>query len=73
MNYNISMEIEIKIGKIRYDKKLTLIELSKLSGIPKSTLYDIEVGNISPRLAHLEKIAKALNVRINDLFESEFQ
>lgn len=71
MEYNNNMEI--KLGIIRYDKKITLNELSKLSGIPRSTLYDIECSRKSPRLDHLEKIAIALDIKVTDLFDSDYK
>ena len=39
-------------------------ELAELTGIGESTLYDYESGRTSPTLRALEKIAKAMGVRI---------
>lgn len=47
--------------------------LAKKSGIGKSTLNNIENGKVSPTLFQLETIAIALEVRITDLFESEYK
>ena len=63
----------ILIDKVRKSKGLTYRKLSELSGIPKSTLRDLEIGVYSPRLDQLEKIAKAANVRITDLFNSVYK
>lgn len=63
--------IEILTYKARTAKKLNNIKLSKMTKIGKSTLYKIENGEVSPRLCQLEAIAKALEVKITDLFESE--
>jgi transcriptional regulator with XRE-family HTH domain len=49
------------------------MELAKKSGIGKSTLNNIENGKVSPTLFQLETIAIALEVRITDLFESEYK
>ena len=65
--------LEVKTWKARTDKNLTLVELSKLTGISKTTLNDIENGKTSPTLRQLEYIAIALNVRITDLFDSEYK
>ncbi len=65
--------MEVKTWKARTDKNLTLVELSKLTGISKTTLNDIENGKTSPTLRQLEYIAIALNVRITDLFDSEYK
>lgn len=50
-----------------------LMELAKKSGIGKSTLNNIENGKVSPTLFQLETIAIALEVKITDLFESEYK
>ena len=63
----------ILIDKVRKSKGLTYRKLSELSGIPKSTLRDLEIGVYSLRLDQLEKIAKAANVRITDLFNSVYK
>lgn len=44
-----------------------------MTGIPKSTIADICNGITTPRIDTLEIIAKALNIRISDLFESDFK
>lgn len=54
-------------------KGVTLMELSKKSGIGKSTINNIENGKVSPTLFQLEMIAIALGVKITDLFESEYK
>ena len=59
--------------EMRTAKGLTLMELAKKSGIGKSTLNNIENGKVSPTLFQLETIAIALEVRITDLFESEYK
>lgn len=67
------MHMEVRLWQARKDKDLTLFQLQKLSGISKSCLNNIETGKTSPTLKQLEKIAKALDVRITDLFESEYK
>lgn len=73
--YNVTggMHMEVRLWQARKDKDLTLFQLQKLSGISKSCLNNIETGKTSPTLKQLEKIAKALNIRITDLFESEYK
>lgn len=65
--------MEIRIWHARNNKKLTLKQLQDLTGISKTTLNDIENGKNSPTLDQLEKIAKALNMRISDLYISEYK
>jgi transcriptional regulator with XRE-family HTH domain len=50
-----------------------LKQLEELTGIGKTTLNNIENGLVSPTLYQLETIARALNVRITDLFDSEYK
>ena len=66
-------KMKILLGEIRYSKNLTLKQLSAMSGISKSTLNNIENGKGSPTLVQLEAIARALGIRITDLFESEYK
>lgn len=65
--------MEIKTWEARIRNKINLIQLAELTGISKSTLNNIENGKVSPTIHQLELIAKALDVRINDLYESEYK
>lgn len=64
--------MEIRTWHARHNKNITLKQLQDLTGITKTALNDIENGKKSPTLDQLEKIAKALNVRITDLFISKY-
>jgi len=66
-------KMKILLGEIRYGKNLTLKQLEALTGISKSTLNNIENEKVSPSLKQLETIAKALGMRITDLFDSEYK
>lgn len=44
-----------------------------MTGISKSTLNNIENEKVSPTIAELEAIAKALNMKITDLFDSDYK
>jgi len=57
----------------RSKKDITLIKLAELTGISKSALNNIENEKVSPTLDELEAIAKALDTRITDLFDSEYK
>lgn len=65
--------MEIKTWEARTAKNITLIELSKKTGIGKSTLNNIENGKTSPTLFQLEMIAIALGAKITDLFDSDYK
>ncbi len=68
---NTIMKILTWQARIKYN--MTLEALAKVTGISKTTLNDIENGKTIPRLDTLEQIAKALNMRITDLFDSEYK
>lgn len=65
--------MEILTWQARSSKNVTLVKLSGLTGISKSTLNNIENGRVSPTIKQLETIAKALGVRISDLYESQYK
>lgn len=63
----------VKTWHARDRRNITLTQLSEMTGIGKSTLNNIENEKTSPTLEQLEKIAIALNVRISELYESEYK
>lgn len=65
--------MKILTWQARNNKKVTLVKLSKMTGISKSTLNNIENEKVSPTIAGLEAIAKALNMKITDLFDSDYK
>lgn len=65
--------MEILTWQARNNKNVTLVKLSGLTGISKSTLNNIENGRVSPTIKQLEAIAKALGVKISDLYESQYK
>ena len=65
--------MKITVWQARRNKKITLVELAKKTGISKTTLNDIENEKLSPTMKQIEAIAKGLEMRINDLFESDYK
>ena len=65
--------MKILTWQARNNKKVTLVKLSKMTGISKSTLNNIENEKVSPTIAELEAIAKALNMKITALFDSDYK
>lgn len=65
--------MKILTWQARNNKKVTLVKLSKMTGISKSTLNNIENEKVSPTIAELETIAKALGMKITDLFDSDYK
>ena len=67
--YAHNTNMKILTWQARTKQKLTLTQLEKMTGISKTTLN----GITSPTLRQLEAIAIALNVKITDLFDSEYK
>lgn len=65
--------VKIYLWEKRNEYHVSLRELERLTGISKTKLNYIENDKVSPTLDELELIAKALNIRINDLFESDYK
>ncbi len=65
--------MKIFTWQARNNKNVTLVKLAGLTGIGKSTLNNIENEKVSPTIKQLEAIAKALGVRISDLYESQYK
>lgn len=65
----MSSKLAIKIKNFRKEKELTQVELAKQAGIAQSFLSNIENGRQSPSLKNLQKIAKALDISLNELLE----
>ena len=65
--------MEILTWQARIKRGLTLKQLEAATGIGKTTLNNIENGLVSPTLAELEAIARALDARISDLYNSEYK
>ena len=63
----------INIWKARTEKGISLMELSRRTGISKSALNNYENGKRQPNLLQLELIAKALDTSISNLYESEYK
>lgn len=65
------LNIGQKIRKLRKEERLTLQDLSDLSGLSKPLLSQIENNQVIPPIATLLKIAKGLKVGIHFFFEEE--
>jgi len=65
------LNIGQKIRKLRKEERLTLQDLSVLSGLSKPLLSQIENDQVIPPIATLLKIAKGLKIGIHFFFEEE--
>lgn len=62
-----------RLRDILKERGLTLKAFADLSGISQPNLSNYINGNISPTLDTLDKIAKALNIEVQDLFPQKEQ
>lgn len=65
--------MEVYTWQARINKNMTLKQLEAVTGIGKTTLNNIENGLVSPTLVQLETIARALDVKMVDLFDSDIK
>ena len=65
--------MKILLSEIMYSKNISVPQLSARSGISKSTIDNIMNEVYSPTMENMELLAKALKVRITDLFESDYK
>lgn len=65
--------MKILLSKIMIERKLTIRQVSAMTGIPKSTISRIMNGEVSPSADTLELLAKGLKIRIYDLIESDYK
>lgn len=65
--------MRILLDRILTRKNLSIRQVSILTGVPRSTIEDIITGKRSPRMSTMEQLAKGLNLRITDLFESPYK
>lgn len=56
-----------RIRQLRKLGNLSQKKLCELSGVPQSTISEIESGNREPSYQHMEKIAFALGVTMEEL------
>ena len=58
-----------QVKKVRQEKGITLVKLSQMSGVSVGYLCHLEKGSRkNPSIETMEKIAKALNKSITEIF-----
>jgi transcriptional regulator with XRE-family HTH domain len=65
------MSLGENVKRIRKSKCLSILDIKELTGLSKSTISELENDKSSPTSNTLTKIAKALNVSIDDFFKTE--
>ena len=64
----IATELGIRIRDLRRQKKITLIELSKTTGVAQATLSRMETGLMVGTVKNHQKIAEALGISLAQLY-----
>jgi len=59
----------MKLKKYREDRGLTQEALAKKAGLSRAYIARLEIGRHNPTLSTLEKLAKALKVKVGKLLE----
>ena len=65
---SIASELGERIRNLRREKKITLIELSKITGVAQATLSRMETGLMVGTVKSHQKIAEALGVSLAELY-----
>jgi len=60
-----------KIRETRKAKRMTLVQLARMTDLSKSLISQIENAKVSPSVATLDKISEALEIKLTDLFNNE--
>ena len=62
------MRVEILLKEKRKERNLTLVQLSDRTGISTTHINDIENNIKEPSISMMVRIAKALDLKIEDLY-----
>ncbi len=65
----LSIKLGQRIKEIRERQNIKQVELAEMIEMEPSNLSKLENGNQLPKEENMERIAKALNVDVKDLFE----
>ena len=65
----IIKNIAVRIDLLRTEQNLSIRDLAKKSGISKSQLSDILLGNKNPNVYSLHLICTALGISLSDFFD----
>jgi transcriptional regulator with XRE-family HTH domain len=67
-NHSLQIKVGKQIQKVRESKGMSQQDLAAKCNFEKSNMSRLEAGRVNPTLATLEKVAKALEVPIVELF-----
>ena len=67
-NNSLQINVGKQIQKIRESKGLSQQDLAAKCNFEKSNMSRLEAGRVNPTLSTLEKVAKALDISLVELF-----
>ena len=67
---SMASDLGSKIRDLRLQKKITLIELSKMTGIAQATLSRMETGLMLGTVKSHQKIAETLGISLGELYQN---
>ncbi len=67
MAVDAARNLAANVAALRRTKRLTQRQLAELSGIPRSTVTNIESGGGNPSLSNLVRLSAALGVGVEEL------
>jgi len=67
-NKNLAHELGNRIREIRKQKKITLLELAKTTGVAQATLSRMETGLMVGTVKSHQKIAEAIGISLAELY-----
>lgn len=65
--------MKILLSEYMFKNNLTVRQVSALTGVSKSTINNIMNGRTSPTMDTMEQLAAGLNVKISDLYDSNYK
>ncbi len=65
------METKTQLNEVREQRGISAAQIAKLAGVSRQTIYAIEAGDYVPNTALALKLAKLLEVHVEDLFQLE--
>ena len=67
--YNSAKKLGANMKRIRTEKQMSQGDICRKLGVDRSYISNVENGNKNPTLLTVERIAKALNVSIEELMK----
>jgi transcriptional regulator with XRE-family HTH domain len=66
---NAQQKLGKKIRELRHDAELSQERLGEMTGLDRTYISGIERGVRNPSIRNIEKLAKALKVRVSELVD----